>query len=98
MPECFRVAINVFNVRQDWITLVWSERTATVVAVRDRLAEGFLLRPGTSPAGGCIDGYYRLFFARLEAGSVVFVHHGGTGVDRAQMVRMDDAGQLGPMD
>ena len=92
MPECFRIAVDVFDIRQDWIALVWSERAATVVTVRDRLAEGLALRPRTSPAGGCIDRYYRLFFPSLEAGTVVLVQHGRTRIDRAQMVRVNDPG------
>jgi len=40
MPDGFRIAVDVFDIRQNWIALVWSEGAATVGAVCNRLAEG----------------------------------------------------------
>ena len=98
IPEGCRVAVEVFDIRQDGVALVWSEGTASVIAVCNRLAERFAIRPGTSPTSGCIDRYDRLFFARLEAGSVVLIDNSGTGIYRAQMVGVNYSGQLRPMD
>jgi len=98
IPDDFRIAVGVSYVRDDGVAFVGREGSAAVVAVGDGLAEGFAVGPGASASCGGIDGHDRILFARLETGRVVLVHDGGPGVDRAQMIRINRAGQFLPMD